>query len=70
MYITSSSGEKKSGFYLQAIKNGARFVRGLAAEEQNFRIKVEDFDGNSTPDTDFGIIHHYLKKKLIRLHGD
>ena len=67
--ITGSDGEEEIRILSSNNKNGARFVRGLPAEEQNFSIKVEDFDGNSTPDTDYGSYTPLFKKKLISLHG-
>ena len=64
VYITSSSGEEEIRILSSSNQNGARFVRGLAAEEQNFRIKVEDFDGNTTPDIDFGIYTPLFEEKI------
>ena len=52
--ITASDGEEEIRILSSSNQNGARFVRGLAAEEQNFSIKVEDFDGN--------ILLYYYKK--------
>jgi len=62
--ITGSDGEKEIRILSSSNQNGARFVRGLAAEEQNFSIKVEDFDGNSTPDTDFGAFTPLFEEKI------
>ena len=36
----------------------------MPAEEQNFSIKVEDFDGNSTPETDFGDYIPLFEEKI------
>ena len=62
--ITGSDGEEEIRILSSNNKNGARFVRGLPAEEQNFSIKVEDFDGNSTPDTDFGDYIPLFEEKI------
>ena len=62
--ITASDGEEEIRILSSSNQNGARFVRGLAAEEQNFSIKVEDFDGNSTPDTDFGNYTPLFEEKI------
>jgi len=62
--ITGSDGKKEIRILSSSNQNGARFVRGLAAEEQNFSIKVEDFDGNSTPDTDFGAFTPLFEEKI------
>ena len=64
VYITASSGEEEIRILSSSNQNGARFVRGLAAEEQNFRIKVEDFDGNTTPDIDFGTYTPLFEEKI------
>ena len=64
VYITASSGEEEIRILSSSNQNGARFVRGLAAEEQNFRIKVEDFDGNTTPDIDFGTHTPLFEEKI------
>ena len=62
--ITAIDGEEEIRILSSSNQNGARFVRGLAAEEQNFSIKVEDFDGNSTPDTDFGNYTPLFEEKI------
>ncbi|MEC7125138.1 MAG: DUF4959 domain-containing protein [Bacteroidota bacterium] len=62
--IRASDGEEEIRILSSSNQNGARFVRGLAAEEQNFSIKVEDFDGNSTPDTDFGNYTPLFEEKI------
>ena len=62
--ITAIGGEEDIRILSSSNQNGARFVRGLAAEEQNFSIKVEDFDGNSTPDTDFGKYTPLFEEKI------
>ena len=62
--ITGSDGEEEIRILSSNNKNGARFVRGLPAEEQNFSIKVEDFDGNSTPDTDYGSYTPLFEEKI------
>ncbi len=62
--ITASDGEEEIRILSSSNQNGARFVRGLAAEERNFSIKVEDFDGNSTPDTDFGNYTPLFEEKI------
>ena len=62
--ITAIDGEEDIRILSSSNQNGARFVRGLAAEEQNFSIKVEDFDGNSTPDTDFGNYTPLFEEKI------
>jgi hypothetical protein len=62
--ITASDGEEEIRILSSSNQNGARFVRGLAAEEQSFSIKVEDFDGNSTPDTDFGYYTPLFEEKI------
>ena len=62
--IVNSDGEEEVRILSSNNKNGARFVRGLPAEEQNFSIKVEDFDGNSTPDTDFGDYIPLFEEKI------
>ena len=62
--ITASDGEEEIRILSSSNQNGARFVRGLAAEEQNFSIKVEDFDGNSTPETDFGNYTPLFEEKI------
>ena len=64
VYITASSGEEEIRILSSSNQNGARFVRGLPAEEQNFRIKVEDFDGNTTPDIDFGTYTPLFEEKI------
>ena len=64
VYITANSGEEEIRILSSSNQNGARFVRGLAAEEQNFRIKVEDFDGNTTPDIDFGTYTPLFEEKI------
>ena len=62
--ITAIDGDEEIRILSSSNQNGARFVRGLAAEEQNFSIKVEDFDGNSTPDTDFGNYTPLFEEKI------
>ena len=62
--ITAIDGEEEIRILSSSNQNGARFVRGLAAEEQNFSIRVEDFDGNSTPDTDFGNYTPLFEEKI------
>ena len=62
--ITAIDGDEEIRILSSRNQNGARFVRGLAAEEQNFSIKVEDFDGNSTPDTDFGNYTPLFEEKI------
>ena len=62
--ITAIDGEEEIRILSSSNQNGARFVRGLAAEELNFSIKVEDFDGNSTPDTDFGNYTPLFEEKI------
>ena len=62
--ITAIDGEEEIRILSSSNKNGARFVRGLAAEAQNFTIKVEDFDGNSTPNTDFGSYTPLFEEKI------
>ena len=62
--ITAIDGEEEIRILSSSNQNGARFVRGLAAEEQNFRIKVEDFDGNTTPDIDFGTYTPLFEEKI------
>jgi hypothetical protein len=62
--ITAIDGEEEIRILSSSNQNGARFVRGLAAEEQKFSIKVEDFDGNSTPDTDFGNYTPLFEEKI------
>ena len=62
--IRAIDGEEEIRILSSSNQNGARFVRGLAAEEQNFSIKVEDFDGNSTPDTDFGNYTPLFEEKI------
>ena len=62
--IVNSDGEEEVRILSSNNKNGARFVRGLPAEEQNFSIKVEDFDGNSTPDTDYGSYTPLFEEKI------
>ena len=72
--IVNSDGEEEVRILSSNNKNGARFVRGLPAEEQNFSIKVEDFDGNSTPDTDYGsytpLFEEKIDKSTWRLVGN
>ena len=65
--ITSSDGEEEIRILSSSNQNGARFVRGLAAEEKIFKIKVEDFDGNSTPDTDFGSYTPLFEEKIDKV---
>ena len=72
--IVNSDGDEEVRILSSNNKNGARFVRGLPAEEQNFSIKVEDFDGNSTPDTDYGsytpLFEEKIDKSTWRLVGN
>ena len=62
--IVNGDGEEEVRILSSNNKNGARFVRGLPAEEQNFSIKVEDFDGNSTPVTDYGSYTPLFEEKI------
>ena len=62
--ISAGDGEEEIRILSSRNQNGARFVRGLASVEQNFSIKVEDFDGNSTPVTDFGTHTPLFEEKI------
>lgn len=62
--ISAGDGEEEIRILSSRNQNGARFVRGLASVEQNFSIKVEDFDGNSTPVTDFGTYTPLFEEKI------
>jgi len=62
--IVAGDGEEEIRILSSSNQNGARFVRGLSSVEQNFSIKVEDFDGNSTPVTDFGPYTPLFEEKI------
>ena len=61
--ITAIDGEEEIRILSSSNQNGARFVRGLAAEEQNFLMETQPLIQILVT------IPHYLKKRLIRLHG-